>query len=857
MAENRTSTSDERKNTQTTGGTKALENNPDTGAAQGGSAARSSGLSDKERKRRDKKIRRRKRRKVRRIILGYLFLIFLLVGVIGGYVFYEKYGKQIIACRDEALELVKDVSEETFRRDETSIIYDAKGKKLREVTGEKEVYYKTYDEIPAYFVEAMVSVEDRRFYEHKGVDYEGIARAAYIMFKSDFSTTQGGSTITQQLARGIFLNNEVKLERKIKEMFIAWELEKKFTKQQILEFYLNNIFFANGYYGIGAAAKGYFDKSLDELSASEVAFLCAIPNSPTYYNPRDNFDHTMERRDKILRDMNSLGYLNDLELQMALEEQIVLAPQKLISHDYMETFSKFCATESLMEAAGFKFQYKFTTIDEQHAYNQRYREAYDEWNAALYTGGFQIYTSIEPKKQKLLQDTVNDVLSMDEEKSEDGIYTLQGSATCIDNATGRVVAIVGGRTQPEIQGYSLNRAYQSPRQPGSTIKPLIVYTPQLERGYTPTTTVDDNEFDEDNMPENSGKSYSGMISLARAVAASKNVVAYRLFGELTPEVGADYLLNMNFNYLTIEDRQNMAACLGGLTYGATTVEMASGYSTIENDGEFRKPTCIVQILDSKGNVVVSDKIKSREVYEMNACRMMTSMLQGVFNGGTASGLGLQGMSCAGKTGTTDNNTDGWFCAYTPYYTTSVWVGYDTPQATRGLWGSTYPGKIWHDYMAEIHDGLKDLGFPNYEWVRSTKDWKDTRSSEEESEDEKDKKKKKKKTTEKKTKPKKKDEDDDDDDEDDEPEVPTPAPTPAPEPTPTPKPATTQAPATQAPATQAPATKAPATKAPTQAPATQAPVTEAPATQAPPPKEPETQAPEPKEEPDTPPAEENE
>ena len=217
---------------------------------------------------------------------------------------------------------------------------------------------------------------------------------------------------------------------------------------------------------------------------------------------------------------------------------------------------------------------------------------------------------------------------------------------------------------------------------------------------------------------------------------------------------------MNFNHLTIEDRQNMAACLGGLTYGATTVEMASGYATIENDGEFRKPTCIVQILDSKGNVIVSDKIKSREVYEMNACRMMTSMLQGVFSGGTASGLGIPGMSCAGKTGTTDNNTDGWFCAFTPYYTTSVWVGYDTPQATRGLWGSTYPGRIWHDYMAEIHDGLKDLGFPNYEWVRSTKDWKDTRSkSEDDSEEDDDKKKKKskldddkkkKKTTEKTT-----------------------------------------------------------------------------------------------------------
>lgn len=715
---------------------------------------------EKAKKRRARKEKRRKRRKVRRIIFTYLLTIFLLVCVIGGYAVYQKYGKTILEYRDQAVEIVSNSTLDDFRQDETSTVYDTKGRKIRELKGEKEVYYKTYDEIPASFVEAMVAVEDRRYYEHNGVDYEGIMRAAYILFQNDGGITQGASTITQQLARGIFLTAEVKEEktdaekytRKFKEIFIAWELEKKYTKQQILEFYLNNIFFANGYYGIGAAAKGYFDKDLDEVTQSEAAFLCAIPNSPTRYDPRKNYDKTIERRNKILNDMHEVGYLNDLELEMALNEEIVLADEKKVSHDYIETFANFCATEALMEAAGFKFQYKFDNIDEQHAYNEQYRAAYDEYYQSLYTGGYQIYTSIDPKKQKLLQQTIDDTLAVDEEKNEEtGIYNLQGAATCIDNSNGRVVAIVGGRSQAEIQGYSLNRAYQSARQPGSTIKPLIVYTPQLERGYTPATRVDDNKFEQANMPENSGLSYSGMISLAQAVAASKNVVAYRLFGQLTPEVGAEYLLNMNFNYLTIEDRQNMAACLGGLTYGATTVEMASGYSTIENDGEFRKPTCITQITDSQGNVIVEDKVKSREVYEMNACRMMTSMLQGVFTGGTASGLGIPGMSCAGKTGTTDNNTDGWFCAFTPYYTTSVWVGYDTPQSTRGLWGSTYPGRIWHDYMAEIHDGLKDVKFPDYEWVRSTKDWKDTRSSSEtEEDDDKKKKKKKKKKTEKTT-----------------------------------------------------------------------------------------------------------
>lgn len=706
------------------------------------------------RKRKIKRDKRKKRRKVRRIILSYLLVIFLIVITVGGYAAYEKFGKQLLEYQKDAEEIVANSDEKTFRQDETSIVYDADGKMIREVKGEKQVYYKTYEEIPAYFVEAMVSVEDRRFYEHNGVDYEGIMRAAYILFKNNGAITQGASTITQQLARGIFLTNEVSYERKIKEIFIAWEMEKKYTKQEILEYYLNTIFFANSYYGIGAAAEGYFDKDLDQLSVSEVAFLCAIPNSPTYYNPRSNYDHTIERRDKILNDMHELGYINELELQMALDEEIVLAEEEKVSHDYVETYTNFCATEALMEASGFEFKYKFSTYEEQQKYNKAYRELYDEYYAKLYTGGYRIYTSIEPKKQKLLQKTVDEALVTDEEKNEEtGIYNLQGAATCIDNATGRVVAIVGGRTQNEIEGYSLNRAYQSARQPGSTIKPIIVYTPQLERGYTPATTVDDCKPEgpyASKMPKNSG-SYSDMTSLAAAVAASKNIVAYRLYTQLTPQVGTDYLYNMNFNYLTFEDRENLAGCLGGLTYGATTVEMASAYATIENDGEFRKPTCIVEITDAEGNVIVSDRIKSRQVYEMNASRMMTSMLKGVFTGGTASGLGVPGMSCAGKTGTTDNNTDGWFCGFTPYYTTSVWVGYDTPQSTRGLWGSTYPGGIWSRFNREIHEGLTDLGFPDYEWVRSTKDWKDTRSSSEESDDEtKKKKKKKEKRTERKT-----------------------------------------------------------------------------------------------------------
>ncbi len=227
MADNKKSTSDKRRESRPA--TKAAGQSATKKATQ----KKSPEELEKARLKKVKRDRKRKRKKVRRIILSYLLLIVVLVGVIGGYIAYEKFGKQILTYREDAKEMVANSSESTFRQDETSIVYDANGKKMREVTGEKEVYYKTYDEIPAYFVEAMVSVEDRRFYEHNGVDYEGIARAAYILFKNNGNITQGASTITQQLARGIFLSNEVSYERKIKEIFIAWELEKKYTKQQI------------------------------------------------------------------------------------------------------------------------------------------------------------------------------------------------------------------------------------------------------------------------------------------------------------------------------------------------------------------------------------------------------------------------------------------------------------------------------------------------------------------------------------------------------------------------------------------------------------------------------------------------
>ena len=266
-----------------------------------------------------------------------------------------------------------------------------------------------------------------------------------------------------------------------------------------------------------------------------------------------------------------------------------------------------------------------------------------------------------------------------------------------------MAAIVGGRSQEDVST-DYNRAYLSFRQPGSAIKPLIVYTPALERGYTASSTVIDSK--EEDGPENSGGSYAGAISLRTAVEQSKNTVAHKLLRELTPEVGLSYLLDMNFSSIEAED-YNLSAALGGFTTGVSTVEMTAAYATLANEGVYRLPTCIVKITDMDGNVIVEPDRDEHQVYEASAAREMTNILEGVLTRGTARGHGLSDMPAAGKTGTTNDNIDGWFVGYSAYYTTGVWVGFDSPRGVSALSGASYPVDIWHDFMEQIHTGLPE------------------------------------------------------------------------------------------------------------------------------------------------------
>ena len=620
-----------------------------------------------------------------------------------------KYGSMMLDYKAYASELVSD--RDVFKQSLTTVVYDKNGEIIANLRAERDSYYLTCDEIPYLIKRAFVTTEDRKFYEHSGLDYKAIMRAFIALIENDGEVTQGGSTITQQLARNIFLSHEVSIERKVKEMFIASELENTYSKDEILEFYINNIYFGNGFYGIEAAAKGYFDKTVTDLTNSEMLFLCAIPNSPSKYDPVSNIDATLGRRNLIASVLKEQGEIDKNLYDEITSEKITLNPSRNIKHDYVETFVRYCATRELMRARGFIFLTEFSSEESEKAYREHYATEYSYCNNLLFTGGYRIYTTIDMEKQEQLQSTIDSTMSSYTETNDAGIYAFQASATTIDNLTGFVVAIVGGREQ-EHAGYSLNRAFQSFRQPGSSIKPLVVYTPAFERGYTPDTIVIDEKFS--GGPSNADKTYLGKINIRTAVEKSKNTIAWKLFETIGTHTCLNYITRMNFSKITKTDYVP-AASLGGLTYGVSSYEMASAYSSIENSGVYRNPTCILKITDDEGHIIFDNTGNSavgKVIYEANAANTMTNVLKGVLVRGTGRKYQIDNAICAAKTGTTNNNYDSWFVGYSYYYTTSVWCGYDMPRAMDNT-ATSCAGKIWDSYMTYLHNGLAKIDIGSY------------------------------------------------------------------------------------------------------------------------------------------------
>lgn len=644
-----------------------------------------------------------------------IFLILCVCAGIG-FFYFGGYADEVQQLKREAVTKVSASSENIFVPAQSCEIYDKNGMLITERKGEKNAQYISYPDIPKDFVAAMISIEDKKFYSHRGVDFKAVARAAKAVVESKIKKTQnvqGASTITMQLAKLMYMEPDRSWQYKVEQMFIAMELEKRYSKEKIIEFYLNNIYFSNGYYGIQAASIGYFNCEPSELNLSQIAFLCAIPNRPSYYDPVTNYDNTIERRNLILKNMLDDGKITQQTYYEEVKREIVLnRPSKeglSFENNYIDTYVYYCATRALMEQEGFVFQSYFKTKEEEESYAAEYDELFAACQKRLFAGGYRIYTTFDLEKQRYLQAAIDDVLQGYTNVYEDGTYQMQGAAVCIDNETGYVVALVGGRSQ-EYGTYTLNRAYQAHRQPGSCIKPLIVYAPAFENGYTPDTIV--NDVLAEDGPKNSGDYYYGEIPVRTAVSKSLNTIAWELYEELTPAVGLSYLKNMNFTAIDKNDYVP-ATSLGGFTKGVSPLEMAAAYCTLEHDGMYREPTCIRSMVDSDENIVYMSSQVETAIYEKTAARMTTDTLVSVMTEGTGRKLTLTDIPCAGKTGTTNEHKDGWFVGYTRYFTTSVWVGCDYPKEIDGLNGNTYPEQIWNQYMNVIHEGLTPMEFLPY------------------------------------------------------------------------------------------------------------------------------------------------
>lgn len=670
----------------------------------------------------EKKIKHEKKRKKRHIVRNIFLVLFLIIIISAiaaaflGYNFYKKHKIEISNCIKDGYKKVESIDENTFNGRHSTKIYDKDGNLLKEFKVNNSIY-KSYNEINPLVFKASIAIEDERFYDHKGIDYKGILRAGVKYLTSKGQEVQGGSTITQQLCKYTFLTLDKTMWRKLEEMVIAQELEKKYTKNEILEFYVNNNYFGYGCYGIESASEYFFQKSTNDLTLSEIAFLVGIPNNPTVYDPINKIDNTLERRNLILNKMLELGYITKEEYDKAVKEEIVLNVNKVYFDNTVDDYALDLAvnesTKILMKMKGFQFKYIFSTEEERVNYFDKYNELYNSCRDEFLTGGYEVNTTIDMELQNQLQWYIDNELQGETEVDEEtGIYKRQAAATVIDNSNGTVVAIVGGRTQ---EGNTYNRALLSARQPGSAIKPLIAYTPAFENGYYPDEMYMDEPIE--NGPSNWFDGYYGNISLRYAIETSVNTIPYRLMESLGVDKCKKYLTNMEFKYLTPEDNSPILA-VGGWSKGATTIEMAGGFSTLARNGTFIEPTNVLKITKvGVDKEIYENAFLQKKIYDEGACYLTTDALKGVLTKeyATAHGSGIDNfVNQAGKTGSTDEYKDLWMAGYTPYYTAVVWNGTDTPEP---LYSSMSASKnIWKNMMTYLHKDLEDKEFQKPESI---------------------------------------------------------------------------------------------------------------------------------------------
>lgn len=600
-----------------------------------------------------------------------------------------------------------DVSLSDYQLSESSIIYcetsAGEYKELATLHGSENRIWVDLEDIPDYLVKALVAIEDHRFYEHKGVDWYRTVGAMFTMLTGG-DDSFGGSTITQQLIKNLTGNKEVTVQRKLIEIFQALEFEKKYDKDEIIEWYLNAVYFGEGCDGIYTAAQKYFGKEPSQLTLAESASIVGIVNLPTYYSPFYSEENNKERQETVLRRMYELGYISYDEYEEAKNEQLVftrsdneVADQEIYSY-YVEAVIKD-VTEDLMEQKGI---------------------SQDTARQLLYNGGYRVYSCLDPYIQECVDNVYLDVENFPKPYRAND-QQLQSAMVIMDPYTGEVVAMSGGVGE-KTGNLVLNRATDALRAPGSSFKPLAVYAPAIELGLiTPSTLVNDAPREEVEMsqnqwyPNNSDFKYRGIIDIATGVRLSLNTVAAQVLDKLGLDASTNFLKNkLGITSLVPDDYNYASLALGELTNGISVLEMAQAYCTFDNSGIFTEARTYSRVTDAAGNIVLDNQPKTHVAMKSSTATNITSLLFSAANYGTGSESIFSGQAIAGKTGTSSYNWNRWFAGYTPYYVGVVWTGFDQPEQMY-VYGNP-AAQVWRRVMQQVHAGLEYKSFPAADWI---------------------------------------------------------------------------------------------------------------------------------------------
>ncbi len=654
------------------------------------------------------------------LLVRSLLALVMICGVVGVVCFsvIAIYGYSVVYG-----DPVFDLTEQALSQNQTSFIYGMDGDDLVEITrlhGEENRIWVDLDDMSEYLPEAFVATEDKRFYNHHGVDW---IRTIGVFIKQN---DQGGSTITQQLIKNLTDDNKVTYVRKFNEILRALNLERNYSKEEILEAYLNTIYLSNGCYGVRTAAEVYFGKDVANLNAAECACLSSITKAPTYYDPLFNPENNRTRQLWVLEQMASedTGFLTNEEYQAAVDYEMVFTNSENYQGSEVEGDSKQADNDDI---TNYYVDYVITSIEEDL---QKMGYTAKKAHNMVYGGGLKIYTAIDFDVQDALEDVYENYRRMPDE-------TVQG-AMCIMDYHGRVLGVVGG-TGKNKGAMLLNRATMSTRPPGSTIKPLAVYGPALEKSLQEksvqvywSTMFNDSpsmKVEGKGWPVNQGGSYSSRdVTLQYGLAQSLNTISARTL----QTIGVDYsyeFLSENFKLSSLDDIRDLdygPLAIGSLTNGAKVLDMTAAYQAYGNGGYYYEPYSYYKIEDSQGNIIIEKKpeeTKTEAVSESTSW-LMNKLLQTVMTQGTGTSYKLSGIECFGKTGTTNDDKDRWFVGGTPNMIGVTWYGYDTPKEVHYSLSANPAGTIWKAVMEEVYENMDargtdyDTKFPEYDGIVS-------------------------------------------------------------------------------------------------------------------------------------------